>query len=180
MSESDQLSSRNHVVHPRCWWCWKPMVLKRVDPTRLDHYKGKFECETCGRTKKRVIRIRVTIHFASEISAWLSSLLPLPSPPKQTQRAEAGGEEYVRFTSENGISQPRCHVCFVPIADSVVELIRRTIAMPTAAAASDRAAGPGPCAARDRCRAPVLRRLYAAPAQSYGCETLQARRDGRR
>lgn len=57
MSESDQLSSRNEIVHPRCWWCWKPMVLKRVDPTRLDHYNGKFECETCGRTKKRVIRI---------------------------------------------------------------------------------------------------------------------------
>jgi hypothetical protein len=72
------------------------------------------------------------------------------------------------------------HVRFVPIADSLVELIRRTIAMPSAAAASDRAAGPGPFAARDRCRAPVLRRLYAAPAQSCGCETLQARRDGRR
>ena len=58
MSKSDQLSSRDEVVHPRCWWCWKPMVLKRVDPTRLDHYKGKFECETCGRTKKRAIRIK--------------------------------------------------------------------------------------------------------------------------
>ena len=57
MSESGQHSSRNDVVHPRCWWCWKPMVLKRVYPTRLDHYNGKFECETCGRTKKRVIRI---------------------------------------------------------------------------------------------------------------------------
>ena len=48
------------------------MVLKRVYPTRLDHYNGKFECETCGRTKKRVIRIEVTTDFASEISAWLS------------------------------------------------------------------------------------------------------------
>ena len=34
------------------------MVLKRVVPTRFDSYKGKFECETCGRTKKRVIRIK--------------------------------------------------------------------------------------------------------------------------
>ena len=72
MSEFGQHSSRNDVVHPRCWWCWKPMVLKRVYPTRLDHYNGKFECETCGRTKKRVIRIRVTTDFANEISAWLS------------------------------------------------------------------------------------------------------------
>ena len=36
----------------------RPMALKRIDPTRLDHYKGKFECETCGRTKRRVIRIK--------------------------------------------------------------------------------------------------------------------------
>jgi hypothetical protein len=53
-----ELSSNSDVVHPRCWWCWaSPMALKRIDP-RLDHYKGRFECETCGRTKRRVIRIK--------------------------------------------------------------------------------------------------------------------------
>jgi rubredoxin len=33
------------------------MALKRVTPTRFATYKGTFECETCGRTKKRVVRI---------------------------------------------------------------------------------------------------------------------------
>lgn len=57
---------------------------------------------------------------------------------------------------------------------------RRRIAMRSAGAASDRGAGPGPCAAPDRCRAPVLRPPCAAPARPCGCESLQARRDGRR
>ena len=34
------------------------MVLTRVKPTRFATYKGKFECETSGRTKKRVIKIK--------------------------------------------------------------------------------------------------------------------------
>src|SRR6476660_9061473 len=78
--------------------------------------------------------------------------------------------------AENGSKPlPQCtaDVRFGSRADGVVELIRCTIAMPSAAVASDRAADPGPCAARDRCRAPVLRRLYAALGQSCGCETLQ-------
>jgi len=47
------------------------MVLKRVDPTRLDHYNGKFECDVRSDKEARY-QNRVTIHFASEISAWLS------------------------------------------------------------------------------------------------------------
>ena len=58
MTVSDQLSSKYDVVHPRCWRCWTPMVLTRVKPTRFATYKGKFECETCGRTRKRVIKIK--------------------------------------------------------------------------------------------------------------------------
>jgi hypothetical protein len=44
--------------------------------------------------------------------------LPLPSPPKQTQRAE------VRFTSKADIEATQTDVRFVPIADIVMRLIK--------------------------------------------------------
>jgi len=35
---------------PNCTKCGKPMLLKRLHPGRF-HYKGDFECQTCGRSK---------------------------------------------------------------------------------------------------------------------------------
>jgi hypothetical protein len=44
-------------IAPKCTKCGKPMLLKRLHPGRFAHYKGDFECETCGRSTREVITI---------------------------------------------------------------------------------------------------------------------------
>jgi hypothetical protein len=44
-------------IGPKCTKCGKPMLLKRLHPGRFAHYKGDFECETCGRSMREVVTI---------------------------------------------------------------------------------------------------------------------------
>jgi hypothetical protein len=44
-------------IAPKCTKCGNPMLLKRLHPGRFAHYKGDFECETCGRSTKEVVTI---------------------------------------------------------------------------------------------------------------------------
>jgi hypothetical protein len=52
-SEVHQAASE---MAPNCTKCGKPMLLKRLHPGRV-HYKGDFECQTCGRSTREVVTI---------------------------------------------------------------------------------------------------------------------------
>jgi hypothetical protein len=43
-------------ITPTCPKCRSPLSLKRLLSGRF-HYKGKFECDTCGRSVTRVIEL---------------------------------------------------------------------------------------------------------------------------
>ena len=51
-----EISHLNDVVYPVCTKCLTFMVLKRVHPG-INCYMGKFECDTCGRVVRDVIRL---------------------------------------------------------------------------------------------------------------------------
>jgi len=54
ISEVHQASYRKEMA-PNCTRCGKPMLLKHLHPDRFSHYKGHFECETCGRSVREVV-----------------------------------------------------------------------------------------------------------------------------
>ena len=56
MSDISQIHRLNDVVYPVCAKCITFMVLKRVHP-HINCYMGKFECDTCGRVVRDVIRL---------------------------------------------------------------------------------------------------------------------------
>jgi len=49
-------SEVHQAAYPNCTKCGKPMLLKRLHPGRF-HYKGDFECQTCGRSMREVVTI---------------------------------------------------------------------------------------------------------------------------
>jgi transposase-like protein len=55
---AEQTSSLSEVA-PTCPKCGSPLVLKRLLSGRI-HYKGKFECDSCGRSVTRVIELAST------------------------------------------------------------------------------------------------------------------------
>jgi hypothetical protein len=67
-------------IAPNCTKCSKPMLLRQIHPSRFGHYKGDFECETCG------------LSVRNKIASGQSRSLPLPAPAEQTKSAKAGGE----------------------------------------------------------------------------------------
>ena len=60
-----EISHLNDVVYPVCSKCITFMVLKRVHPA-INYYKGKFECDTCGRVVRDVIRLEVAFYFVRQ------------------------------------------------------------------------------------------------------------------
>jgi hypothetical protein len=61
-------------IAPNCTKCSKPMLLRQIHPSRFGHYKGDFECETCGLSVRKFVTI----------ASGHSRSLPLPAPAKQT------------------------------------------------------------------------------------------------
>jgi len=44
-------------IAPNCTKCSKPMLLRQIHPSRSGHYKGDFECETCGLSVRKFVAI---------------------------------------------------------------------------------------------------------------------------
>ena len=57
MSDVHQITYQDNVVCPVCPKCRNPMLLKRIEARWPDYYNGKFECETCDRTKTQAIKL---------------------------------------------------------------------------------------------------------------------------
>ena len=55
---TEQTSSLSEVA-PMCPKCRSPLVLKRLLSGRM-HYKGKFECDSCGRSVTRTVELEST------------------------------------------------------------------------------------------------------------------------
>jgi len=64
-------------IAPNCTKCSKPMLLRQIHPSRSGHYKGDFECETCGLSVRKFVTI----------ASGHSRSLPLPAPAEHTQHA---------------------------------------------------------------------------------------------
>jgi hypothetical protein len=62
-------------IAPNCTKCSKPMLLRQIHPSRSGHYKGDFECETCGLSVRKFVTI----------ASGHSRSLPFPDPTDQMQ-----------------------------------------------------------------------------------------------
>src|SRR5215831_912970 len=58
MSDLQQASHATEVL-PTCTKCRAPMALKRLRAGKSFYYVGKFECETCGRTVTKAVKLRL-------------------------------------------------------------------------------------------------------------------------
>jgi hypothetical protein len=80
-------------------FCW--LHYTKLRQLKHQGWRPVTERDSVGRPSVYVDRLGelVLVHRPRKVCAGLRTL---PSPPEQTQYAEAGGEEHVRFTPESG------------------------------------------------------------------------------
>ena len=44
-------------IAPNCTKCGKPTLLRQIHPSRVAHYKGDFQCETCGLSVRKFVTV---------------------------------------------------------------------------------------------------------------------------